>query len=53
MFRRHVAPPVREVGKGQVSRCWLTPDGGAPEPGPAPSAEEAEHAAQAITVEAR
>ncbi len=46
-------PPLRDVGSGHVSRCWLAPDGGAPELGEAPSVEEAEAAAATLTVAAR
>ena len=43
-------PPLREIAPGHVSRCWLSPDGGKPELGAAPSAAEAEAAAQTLTV---
>jgi len=44
------SPPMREVSPGHLSRCWLAPDGGKPEPGESASAEEAEAAARALTV---
>ena len=45
-------PPLRSIGDGHVSRCWLTPDGGKPELGEAPAAAEAEAAAKTLTVTA-
>ena len=45
-------PPLRSVSGGHVSRCWLTPDGGKPELGEAPTAVEAEAAAATLTVTA-
>jgi peptide/nickel transport system ATP-binding protein len=45
-------PPLRSVGEGHVSRCWLTPDGGKPEIGEAPDPAEAEAAAAALTAAA-
>jgi oligopeptide/dipeptide ABC transporter ATP-binding protein len=44
------APPLREVAPGHVSRCWLAPDGGAPEIGESPTPEEAVAAANTLTV---
>ena len=43
-------PPLRSVGNDHVSRCWLAPDGGAPEIGTTASASEAEAAAVELTV---
>ncbi len=43
-------PPLREITPGHVSRCWIAPDGGRPELGEAPTAAEAESAAQTLTV---
>ena len=48
-----VAPPVREVGPGHHSRCWLTPSGEEPEVGADAPPEAAEAAAEQLTVEAR
>jgi len=48
-----VAPPFRAVKEGHYSRCWLTPSGDQPEPGANPTAEEAEAAAEQLTVEPR
>jgi oligopeptide/dipeptide ABC transporter ATP-binding protein len=45
-------PPLRSVGDGHVSRCWLTPDGGKPEIGENAQATEAEAAARLLTVAA-
>ena len=45
-------PPLRSLGEGHVSRCWLAPDGGKPELGEAPAAAEAEAAAKTLTVTA-
>jgi peptide/nickel transport system ATP-binding protein len=45
-------PPLRSIGDGHVSRCWLAPDGGKPELGEAPAAAEAEAAAKTLTVTA-
>jgi peptide/nickel transport system ATP-binding protein/oligopeptide transport system ATP-binding protein len=52
-------PPLRDVSSAgapvgtvrHVSRCWLTPEGGEPEIGPEPTAEEAEEAAARLTIE--
>ena len=43
-------PPFQEVAPGHVSRCWLTPEGGPPAVGEAPSREVAEEAAAALSV---
>jgi len=48
-----VPPPMRDVGSDHVSRCWLTPAGEKPEVGTDAPHEEAEAAAEALTVEAR
>jgi oligopeptide/dipeptide ABC transporter ATP-binding protein len=48
-----VAPPVRDLGRGHVSRCWLTPAGEEPEVGAETRGAEAEDAAEALTVAAR
>jgi len=45
-----VKPPIRQVGPNQVSRCWLTADGGPPEIGEAPDKAEAEALAEQLTV---
>ncbi len=53
------APPFRDVSASggplgsprHLSRCWLTPDGGPPEPGPDAPADVAEEWAQKLTVE--
>jgi oligopeptide/dipeptide ABC transporter ATP-binding protein len=45
-----IAPPLRSVGEGHVSRCWLAPDGGKPEIGEAPDPAEAEAEAARLTV---
>ena len=44
------APPLQDVGRGHVSRCWLTPTGEPPAVGASPSVEEAEAAAVALSV---
>jgi peptide/nickel transport system ATP-binding protein len=46
-----VAPPLRSVGEGHVSRCWLQPDGSKPEVGEAPAVAEAEASAASLTME--
>ncbi len=48
-----VAPPVRDLGRDHVSRCWLTPAGEPPEVGAETKGPEAEEAAEALTVGAR
>ena len=48
-----VAPPYRVVTDGHLSRCWLTPAGEEPEVGAGAPAEEAEVAAEQLTVEPR
>ncbi len=48
-----VAPPYRVVADGHFSRCWLTPAGEEPEVGADAPAEEAEAAAEQLTVEPR
>jgi oligopeptide/dipeptide ABC transporter ATP-binding protein len=45
-------PPLRSVGDGHVSRCWLAPDLGKPEIGESAPAAEAEAAALTLTVAA-
>jgi oligopeptide/dipeptide ABC transporter ATP-binding protein len=45
-------PPLRSVGDGHVSRCWLAPDGGKPEVGETASVNDAEAAALTLTVAA-
>ena len=44
------APPLQQVGPDHVSRCWLTPEGAAPEVGAAAPPEVAEAAAAALSV---
>jgi peptide/nickel transport system ATP-binding protein len=52
-------PPLRDVAAAgaaegampHLSRCWLTPDGGRPEVGEDPPAEQAAEAAARLTVE--
>ncbi|MEO6578946.1 MAG: ABC transporter ATP-binding protein [Candidatus Limnocylindria bacterium] len=46
-------PPYQEVGPGHVSRCWLTPAGEAPDVGADAQGQDAERAADALTVAAR
>jgi peptide/nickel transport system ATP-binding protein len=48
-----VAPPYRQIREDHFSRCWLTPAGEQPEIGPDAPAEEAEAAAEQVTVEPR
>jgi peptide/nickel transport system ATP-binding protein/oligopeptide transport system ATP-binding protein len=43
-------PPVQEVSRGHLSRCWLTPAGEPPAVGEDPSREVAEEAAIALSV---
>ena len=43
-------PPLRAVGEGHVSRCWLTPELGTPEIGESATAEEAAASAASLTV---
>jgi oligopeptide/dipeptide ABC transporter ATP-binding protein len=43
-------PPFQEVAPGHVSRCWLTPQGGPPAVGEAPSREVAEETATTLSV---
>jgi oligopeptide/dipeptide ABC transporter ATP-binding protein len=43
-------PPVRSVGPGHISRCWLTPAGEPPLIGEDASPEMAEESAQELTV---
>jgi oligopeptide/dipeptide ABC transporter ATP-binding protein len=43
-------PPFQEVAPGHVSRCWLTPEGGPPAVGEAPSREVAEETATTLSV---
>ena len=45
------APPYREVRPGHFSRCWLAPDGGAPEVGANAGGEEALAASASLTTE--
>jgi oligopeptide/dipeptide ABC transporter ATP-binding protein len=47
------APPYQEVMAGHFSRCWLTPAGEPPAVGADATGEEAEAAAEQLTVEAR
>jgi oligopeptide transport system ATP-binding protein len=47
------APPYQEVGAGHFSRCWLTPAGEEPAVGADATGEEAEAAAEQLTVGAR
>ena len=49
----NVAPPYQEIGPSHFSRCWLTPAGEAPAVGADAEGEEAERAADVLTVEAR
>jgi oligopeptide/dipeptide ABC transporter ATP-binding protein len=44
------APPLQQVGPGQFSRCWLTPEGDPPSIGPNPSADDAEALAAKLSV---
>jgi len=48
-----VAPPYRVVADAHYSRCWLTPTGEEPEPGANPTPDEAEAAAERLTVDQR
>ena len=48
-----VAPPYQEVNPEHFSRCWLTPAGEPPAVGADAEGEEAEQAAEALTVEPR
>ena len=48
-----VAPPYQEVAPEHYSRCWLTPAGEPPAVGADAEGEEAEQAAEALTVEPR
>jgi len=48
-----VAPPFQVVGEEHTSRCWLTPAGEPPDVGADASGDEATHAAELLTVEAR
>jgi oligopeptide/dipeptide ABC transporter ATP-binding protein len=43
-------PPTQQVGPGQISMCWLTPDAMAPAVGADASGEEAVKAAAALSV---
>ncbi len=45
-------PPLQEVHPGQLSRCWLTPEGQPPAVGPDATGEVAAEAAAALTVSA-
>ena len=47
------APPYQEVGRDHYSRCWLTPAHEPPAVGADASGEEAEAAAEELTVEPR
>jgi len=47
------APPYQEVGPGHFSRCWLTPAGEEPAVGADATGDEAEAAAEQLTVETR
>jgi oligopeptide/dipeptide ABC transporter ATP-binding protein len=46
------APPLQEISKGHLSRCWLTPEGKPPAVGAAAPPEVAEKAAAQLSVEA-
>jgi len=46
-------PPMRQVEVGHLSRCWLNPVGSTPEPGANAAMNEAEMAAEMLTVEPR
>ena len=48
-----VAPPYQEVAPEHYSRCWLTPAGEPPAVGADAEGDEAEQAAEALTVEPR
>jgi oligopeptide/dipeptide ABC transporter ATP-binding protein len=43
------APPFRQITEDHVSRCWLTPEGEAPEIGTEAPAEEAKQAAEQLS----
>ena len=45
-------PPLQEVQPGQLSRCWLTPEGGPPAVGPDATGDVALEAAAALSVSA-
>ena len=45
-------PPLQEVRPGQLSRCWLTPEGGPPAVGPDATGDVALEAAAALSVSA-
>jgi oligopeptide/dipeptide ABC transporter ATP-binding protein len=47
------APPLREVGPGHISRCWLTPEGKPPTIGADAPPEIAEPEAAQLSVEER
>ncbi len=47
------APPLRQVGPGHLSRCWLTPEGEPPTIGADAPPEIAETEAAALSVEER
>ncbi len=46
-----VPPPLQEISRGHLSRCWLTPEGGPPAVGADPDRATAEEAAAALSVE--
>jgi peptide/nickel transport system ATP-binding protein/oligopeptide transport system ATP-binding protein len=45
------APPLQQVAPGQLSRCWLTPEGEPPAVGAAAPPDVAKQAAAALSVE--
>jgi hypothetical protein len=45
------APPFQQVRPGQISRCWLTPEGEPPAIGAAAPPDVAERAAAELSVE--
>jgi oligopeptide/dipeptide ABC transporter ATP-binding protein len=45
------APPLQQVAPGQLSRCWLTPEGEPPTVGAAAPPDVAKEAAAALSVE--
>ncbi len=46
-------PPLQEIERGHLSRCWLTPSGDPPAIGPDAPTAVAEETAAALSVEAR
>jgi oligopeptide/dipeptide ABC transporter ATP-binding protein len=45
------APPLRQLGPGHVSRCWLEPDGRPPAIGPDAPEDVAREAAETLSIE--